>query len=222
MHLLRLEAGEALAQMLRVGGRSSRAGVLLIPSREVLAVGAVVRVDISFGPLADDISLQGVVRATTPRGAQAPLIEIEILAGHGPRVRYIHEIISQGRAATARASRRVSSTIQATWHWGLGSHAARIGDISKGGAFIRCGAPPSPGSTIRLELNDSMVAAGAGMVAAGAGVPAPLELDAKVAWVGRSGGHRGFGVEFRVLDRALAKRIAQLVRWHEQQAGLVD
>ena len=65
---------------------------------------------------------------------------------------------------------------------------------------------------ITLELNDSVVQADRG----------PLELEATVAWVGRSQGHRGFGVKFRVIDRALANRIAQLVRWHEQQAGLID
>jgi hypothetical protein len=122
--------------------------------------------------------------------------------------------LANGREATARASRRVNSQVQATWYWGLGSHAARIGDISKGGAFIRTGAPPSVGSTVGLELNDSMVGGRDG--------GEPLELEATVAWVGRSQGHRGFGVKFRVVDLALANRIAQLVRWHEQQAGLID
>ncbi|HLT38969.1 MAG TPA: PilZ domain-containing protein, partial [Enhygromyxa sp.] len=164
------------------------------------------------GPLADEIVLRGVVVGSTPRGDRAPLIDIEIVAEHGPRVRYIHDVLAHGRQATARASRRIVSQIQATWRWGLGSHAARIGDISKGGAFIRSGAPPSVGSVISLELNDSVITADRG----------PLELEAIVAWVGRSQGHRGFGVKFRVLDRTLANRIAQLVRWHERQAGLID
>jgi len=211
-HVLRLQGDERLAAMLRVGGRSSDVGMLLIPSREAIGAGAVIRVEISFGPLADEVILQGVVKQTTSRGDRAPLIEIEIFASHSPRVRYIHEVLTQGRAASARASRRVNSHIQATWYWGLGSHAARIGDISKGGAFIRSGAPPSIGSAIGIELNDSMVQLSA----------SPLKLDASVAWVGRSQGHRGFGVKFRVIDRALAQRITQLVRWHEQQAGLVD
>jgi len=174
----------------------------------------VIRVEVSFGPLADEIVLRGTVRGSAPRGERAPLIDIEINDGHAPRVRYIHEVLAEGRQATARSSRRVNSEVQATWYWGLGSHAARIGDISKGGAFIRSGAPPSVGSAIGLELNDSMISARTGV--------GPLKLDATVAWVGRSQGHRGFGVKFRVVDRALASRIAQLVRWHEQQAGLVD
>lgn len=200
--------------MLQLGVRSSEAGRLMVPSRESIELGAMVRVEVSFGPLADEIVLRGNVRGSTARGDRAPIIDIEIINEHAPRVRYIHEVLANGRQATARSSRRVNSQIQATWFWGLGSHAARIGDISKGGAFIRSGAPPSVGSAIGLELNDSMVASGTGL--------GPLSLEASVAWVGRSQGHRGFGVKFRIIDRALASRIAQLVRWHEQQAGLID
>lgn len=214
--MLRLQADERLAKMLQAASRSSDADRLLVPSREGIERGTVVRVEVSFGPLADEIVLRGVVVGSTPRGDRAPVIDIEIVKEHGPRVRYIHEVLAHGREATARNSRRVVSQVQATWRWGLGSHAARIGDISKGGAFIRSGAPPSVGSVIRLELNDSMVQAELG------DARGPLELEATVAWVGRSQGHRGFGVKFRVIDRALAHRIAQLVRWHEQQAGLVD
>lgn len=216
--MLRLQADERLAKMLQLGTRASEAGRLLVPSREGIERGAVVRVEISFGPLADEIVLRGVVVGSTPRGDRAPVIDIEIATEHAPRVRYIHEVLAHGREATARNSRRVLSQVQATWRWGLGSHAACIGDISKGGAFIRSGAPPSVGSTIRLELNDTMVQVDSVQVDRGGA----LELEATVAWVGRSQGHRGFGVKFRVVDRALAHRIAQLVRWHEQQAGLVD
>jgi hypothetical protein len=210
--VLRLQADERLAKMLQLGTRSSERARLLVPSREGIELGAAVRVEISFGPLADEIVLRGVVVGSTARGDRAPLIEIEIVNEHAARVRYVHEVLAHGREATARNSRRIPSQIQATWRWGLGSHAARIGDLSKGGAFIRSGAPPSVGSAINLELNDSMIHAEHG----------PLELEATVAWVGRSRGHRGFGVKFRVVDRAQAHRIAQLVRWHEQQAGLID
>lgn len=210
--VLRLQADERLAKMLLLGAHSADAAHLRVPSREGVVPGEAVRVEISFGALADEIVLRGVVVDAAPRGDRAPLIDIEIVPEHGLRVRYILDVLAHGRAASARASRRVASSIQATWRWGLGSHAARIGDISKGGAFIRTGAPPSVGSVIVVVLNDSMVGPG----------PGPLELEAIVAWVGRSQGHRGFGVKFRLCDRALATRIAQLVRWHEQQAGLMD
>jgi hypothetical protein len=214
--VLRLQADERLAKMLHVGARISEADRLLVPSRERIEPGTTVRVEISFGPMADEIVLRGVIVGSTARGDRAPVIDVEIVKEHAARVRYVHEVLAHGRKASARSSRRVASQIQATWRWGLGSHAACIGDISKGGAFIRSGAPPSVGGTINLELNDSMVAIEPGHDRG------PLELEATVAWVGRSQGHRGFGVKFRVVDRAQAHRIAQLVRWHEKQAGLID
>lgn len=211
--LLRLQADERLATMLEVDASTSSAGLLTIPSRETIDVGAEIRVEISFGPMADEITLRGLVERITARGDRAPLIAIRIDADHIARVRYIHEVLSEGRQATARKSRRVAADIQATWYWGLGSHATRLSDISKGGAFIRSGAPPSTGSAITLELNDSMI---------DGGHAEPLKLDAVVAWAGRSQGRRGFGVKFRILDRVQAGRITALVRWHERLAGLVD
>jgi hypothetical protein len=211
--LLRLQADERLAKMLEVDANVDGAGLLTIPSRESIEVGAEIRVEISFGPMADEITLRGLVERTTARGELVPLIAIRIDPDHAARVRYIHEVLSEGRQATARKSRRVAADVQATWYWGLGSHATRLSDISKGGAFIRSGAPPSTGSPITLELNDSAVDGG------NAG---PLKLEAVVAWAGRSQGRRGFGVKFRIVDRTQASRIAALVRWHERVAGLVD
>jgi hypothetical protein len=212
--LLRLQADERLAKMLEIDVSSSGSAALLtIPSRESVDIGAEIRVEISFGPMADEITLRGLVEQTTARGDRAPLIAIRIDPDLAPRVRYIHEVLSEGRQATARKSRRVAADVQATWYWGLGSHATRLSDISKGGAFIRSGAPPSTGSAITLELNDNMVDGGSAT---------PLKLDAVVAWAGRSQGRRGFGVKFRIVDRVQAGRIAALVRWHERVAGLID
>jgi hypothetical protein len=211
--LLRLQADERLTTMLEFDASTNSAGLLTIPSRETIDVGAEIRVEISFGPMADEITLRGLVERITARGDRAPLIAIRIDPDHIARVRYIHEVLSEGRQATARKSRRVAADIQATWYWGLGSHATRLSDISKGGAFIPSGAPPSTGSAITLELNDSMVKGGHAD---------PLKLDAVVAWAGRSQGQRGFGVKFRILDRVQAGRITALVRWHERLAGLVD
>lgn len=188
-------------------------GLLRVPSRESVSPGEQIRVEVSFGPMADEIVLRGTVEHTSARGERAPLVVIRIEATHAARVRYVHEVLSQGREASARASRRVATDIQATWYGRRGSHATRLSDISKGGAFIRSRTPPATGTTISLELNDSMVHEGR---------EGPLALDASVAWVGRSQGQRGFGVRFRIVDRALAGRIAALVRWQERQAGLTD
>jgi hypothetical protein len=211
--LLRLQADERLTKLLEIDTRTHGTALLTIPSRETIDVGAEIRVEISFGPMADEITLRGLVERITTRGDRAALIAIRIDPDHAARVRYIHEVLSEGRQATARKSRRVAADIQATWYSRLGSHATRLSDISKGGAFIRSSTPPSTGSAINLELNDSMV---------DDGHAEPLKLDAMVAWSGRSQGQRGFGVKFRVVDRVQAGRIAALVRWHERLAGLID
>lgn len=211
--LLRLQADARLREMLRPPVDPGIAADLAVPSRERVDVGEAVRVEVSFGPMSDEIVLRGQVGEIVERGARAPLVHIRIVREHEARVRYIHEVVAQGRAATARAYRRVDSQARATWYWGLGAHATQIHDISKGGAFVRSAAPPAVGSRVRLELDDSMV---------GAGAREPLALDARVAWTGRSQGQRGFGVRFRISDRSVAERVAALVRWHEQRAGLID
>src|SRR3546814_859595 len=88
--LLRLQADERLTTMLEVDvTSSSAAGLLTIPSRESVDVGAEIRVEISFGPMADEITLRGLVEEITPRGDRVPLIAIRIDPDHAPRVRYI-------------------------------------------------------------------------------------------------------------------------------------
>lgn len=199
--------------MLEPARVSGEGGFIRVPSREAIAVGEGVRVEVSFGAMADEIVLRGVVDAVTTREAKAPIVAIRVAPEHAARLRYVDEVVSKGREASARTSRRIPSEIPATWYWGLGSHATRIGDLSRGGAFIRSAAPPPAGSRIRVQIDDAMVDAAR---------RSALELEAIVAWTGSSSGTRGFGVKFRILDRDQAERITALVRWHEQQAGLVD
>lgn len=211
--LLRLRADERLAAMLEPSKSSGEAGFIKVPSRESVAIGDAIRVEVSFGAMADEIVLRGAVDAIHLRDERAPLVVIRVVPDHAARLRYVDEVVSNGRAATARASRRIPSQIPATWFWGIGSHATRIGDISRGGAFIRSAAPPSVGSKVKLELNDRMIEGER---------RGPFRLEASVAWTGSSQGVRGFGVKFRIVDRDQADRVASLVRWHEQQAGLID
>lgn len=212
--LLRLRADERLAGMLEPSKAAGEAGFIKVPSRETLGIGDSIRVEVSFGAMADEIVLRGAVDAIVVRdGGRASIVVIRVITDHAARLRYVDEVVSNGRAATARASRRVPSQIPATWFWGVGSHATRIGDISRGGAFIRSTAPPSVGSKLKLQLNDAMVESRRGSA---------LELEAIVQWTGSSQGARGFGVKFRIVDREQAERVAALVRWHEYEAGLID
>ncbi|MCA9699639.1 MAG: PilZ domain-containing protein, partial [Myxococcales bacterium] len=204
---LRLQADERLGRMLRPPLSSGDSGGLELPTRETVAIGDVVHIEVSFGALADEIILEGFVTGIAARGERSPLVSIRFRSEHEARVRYVHEVLTKVRAATARKARRHDSAVQTTWHWGLGSQQTRISDISRGGAFVRSAAPPSVGNTVNLEIDDSMVVGSDGK---------PVRLQATVAWVGRSQGHRGFGVKFRLGNREVAQRIAALVRWHEQ------
>lgn len=207
-----MQADDRLAEALSCGHGSLDGGLLCVPARERVARGEAVRVEISFGAMADEIVLRGQVESLRERAPRAPLVGIRIDWAHAARVRYVLEVLTQGREASARNSRRVPSEISAGWKGRLGYQRSTLKDISKGGAFVRALTPPLPGSEIQLRLDDSMVQAR----------DEPLELAALVAWSGRSQGARGFGVKFRVPGRALASRIAALVRWQEREAGLID
>ncbi len=214
--LLRLRADERLVGMLEPSRVSGEAGFIKVALREVVAIGDAIQVEVSFGAMADEIILRGAVDAIlVPDPGRAPTVVIRVVAEHAARLRYVDEVVSNGRAATARASRRVPSQIPATWSLGLGSHATRIGDISRGGAFIRSAAPPSVTTKVKLALDLGMVER------TRRSVP-KLDLEAIVAWTGSSQGARGFGVKFRILDREQAERVTALVRWQEHEAGLID
>ncbi len=205
-HLLRLQADAHLAQLLRGPSAPGEGGALEIPTRERVGRGDELQIEVSFGAMADEVTLCGHVEAVTPRGGtQAPLVLVRFVPEHGDRVRYVEEVLADHRRASARASRRLSSEVLATWRSGFRAHSTQIGDISRGGAFIRSAAPPSIGSEIDLELDDT----------ASGPRDAKISLSATVAWTGRSQGQRGFGVKFRIADRATAQRIAALVRRHE-------
>lgn len=209
---LRLQADERLVECLRASAHASEGGMLVVPTREAVARGDLVRVEISFGAMSDEIIVHGQIESVRPRDSRTTLVAIRIEWAHAARVRYVLEVLTEGRAATARKSRRIPSQISASWEGRLGTQESTLKDISKGGAFVRTATPPAEGSQIHLQLDDSMVGADS----------IPLELEALVAWTGRSQGTRGFGVKFRVPNRSLAGRIAALVRWQERQVGLVD
>nr|WP_255216063.1 PilZ domain-containing protein [Pseudenhygromyxa sp. WMMC2535] len=183
-------------------------GRIVLPSREEVAIGDSVCVEISFGPLADELVLLGEVASRQHRAGRAPLLELRFGGEHDDQLRYLHDVLTHQRKASARASRRACVEIPARWSSSLGPQRAEIADISRGGAFLRSRTPPIVGSSIELEIED----------ASSQSAP-PLRVTAVVAWIGRSHGKRGFGVKFRVGEREVAARVSALVRWHEQGSG---
>lgn len=207
--VLRVLVDESLAEMLEPGVGSYDGGRLRAPSRDLIERGQSVRVEVSFGAMADEIVLRGTVEEVRTREAREPLVSVRIDWTHAARVRYIHQVLTGGREASARTSRRVPSSLRASWTSNCGVQTSRIQDISKGGVFVRSPTPPKAGTELRLELDDQRGGE-------------PLIVDGQVVWTGRSQGARGFGFKFRLADRSLAGRVAALVRWQEREAGLVD
>ena len=208
--VLRVLADESLAEMLEPATSAHEGGRLHVPTREPLARGQTVRVEVGFGPMADEIILRGVVEQVRDQASRERLVSVRIDWTHGVRVRYILEVLNEGRQASARKSRRVPSSLHATWTNDRGTRTSRLQDISKGGAFVQSPMPPPAGSSLQLALAEP------------SNKGEPLVVEGLVAWTGRSQGQRGFGVKFCPADRSLAGRIAALVREQERAAGLAD
>ena len=204
--VLRVLADESLAEMLEPALSAHDGGRLQLATREPLERGQDVRIEVGFGPMADEIVLRGRVEFVSARERREPIVHIRIDWTHSARVRYVLQVLNEDRRASARMSRRVPSSLPATWTNQLGTRTSQLSDISKGGAFVQTATPPPAGTSLELSLGSKQ----------------PLVVEGLVAWTGRSQGQRGFGVKFCPADRELAGRIAALVREQERKAGLSD
>jgi hypothetical protein len=183
--LLRLQADERLKTMLEVDVTSSGgAGLLTIPSREAVDVGAEIRVEISFGPMADEITLRGLVEQTTPRGSRAPLIAHSDRSRLAARIRYIHEVLSEKVGKRPRAKSRHVAAVSGDLV--LGSRHAHQRPAERHQQRWRVRSRCAP---VDRQCNHPRAQHGRRWLC-----PEPLKLDAVVAWAGRSQGRRGFGV----------------------------
>ena len=178
--------------------------------RENLALGEPVEVEISFGPMADEVVLTGkVCRVHVP--ARGPL-EVIIALPHreSPRIRYVREILGGSRQASARRHRRIPVDIDVRWSSANGRYVSRALDISSGGAFIASRSLPAVGARVDVELRPQ---------SDGGLTPPPLCLGAVVSWVRSHGNEPGFGVNFKLQDRDTAARLQDVVRNCEIQLG---
>jgi hypothetical protein len=262
--LLRLRADEQLLDRIAPEAPGD-AGRLQLRSRENVLVGEAVRVEISFGPLADEVTLACVVARVEPNEHGGPdTVELRIVADHGERVAYIREVLGGQREASARKHRRVPTDLPVRWRvddrrnpsstrWaslGSGEHAqagpggnpgrrgaelgsltkgapagsdasaavaaeagapaptrpatsSRLGDLSRGGAFVISRDLPEIGARVELEIPGLSGAA--------------LRISSVVSWVRRKGSLAGFGVNFKFDDRDTAAELSEVVR--AQEAG---
>jgi Tfp pilus assembly protein PilZ len=175
------------------------AGQLCIPTRERVGVGQAVRVEVSFGALADEVVLAGTVARIWPhREDGTPRIVVRVSAEHADRVRYVEEIVQGERAAAARAHHRVKADLRVRWRWAHGEHRSRLADISRGGAFVVSDRLPELGSPLEIEIDVDETL--------------PLGVEGVVSWLRPRGERSGFGVMFKVPDRSVAARLSDVVR----------
>ena len=199
--LLRLRADTELVRRLESGsgGDVSR---LVVPTRESVDLGETIMVEVSFGPLADEVLLQGVVRELqSPDPGRPRAVTIGFPIDESERVRYLQQVLSGRRKASARRDRRVPVDFEVRWRWRELQYASRVRDLSRGGAFIASRWQPEVGAELDVELRPPS--------------SDHLQVDAVVSWVRDAGTDPGFGVSFRIPDRATAARLTEFVRAEE-------
>ncbi|GEM_PF-1318684 len=204
--VLRIRGDVALLRMIRPATSDSAGATFEVPSRASVQPGDPINVEVSFGPLADEVMLRGVVhRIVSREPGQAPILVIPVVRVHAHRIDYIQKVVNGLRIATARGHRRVATEIKARWWWGMTPHAVNITELSRGGTFITTPQLPNTGFIFDLEMRlDSRTT--------------PLRLPSRVVWTQSTHDNAGFGVNFRITDILVANRLASLIRNQEQQA----
>lgn len=204
--ILRLRGDEHLEQRLHPG-QGSEAARLQVSSRETVELDEEVRIEISFGPLKDEVELDGRVAEVLPHAdGRPPRVLIAFARDQAPRLRYVRQVLAGNRHATARSHRRVPVDLEVRWRLGRAHYASRISDLSRGGAFIISRCLPDVGSRVEVEIL--------------ADDRSKLHFDAVVSWVRGKGGHTGFGVNFKLPSRDAAAALTDVVRQEEQRVGL--
>jgi hypothetical protein len=192
--VLRLNANAGLRRMI-LPPEGEDAGGLVIPSREPVTPFEHVHVEISFGPLVDEVVLDA--RVTEIREAPREIV-VRIDPADHERVRYVRQVLFGGRRASARTHRRVNAHVTVRWRWAEGEHLGRLADLSRGGAFIESRRVPPLGCAIEIDFDLDE--------------EPPMRVRSVVSRVRPDGSPEGFGVSFRLASRSTAARLARMVR----------
>jgi Tfp pilus assembly protein PilZ len=188
-----------------VPGEGNEAARLELSTRDPVAIGDTLRVEISFGPMADEVELDGRVASLRTHDDGRPAVAIVAFGREQePRVRYLRHVLAGKRDASARRHRRVPVDLDVRWRHGRANHASRLSDLSRGGAFIVSRSLPSIGDEVAVEILAEEAAV--------------LQFEAVVSWVRPEGHQVGFGVSFRLTDRCAAAALTDVLRQQERQA----
>ncbi|MBV1856827.1 MAG: PilZ domain-containing protein [Nannocystaceae bacterium] len=173
---------------------------LRLAIRESLSVGEAVSLEISFGPMVDEVTVEASVASiTVDADSGTTHVVVSIAHSEHGRATYVREVLTGTRSASARRHRRVPVDIEVRWTSNGNRYASRVRDLSRGGAFIESQILPIIGAKVDVELR----------LPEG---PATLALDGEVAWLRTRTGKLGFGVCFKLPDRGVAARLHDAVR----------
>jgi hypothetical protein len=178
-------------------------GDLVIPTREGVGPGERVHVEVSFGPLADEVVLMGTVTRT--QTAQQRSVGVRLDESQQAKLDYVAAVLDGGREASARRHRRLPSDMPVSWRAAGPTRSSRLRDISAGGAFILGHGRelPQVGDEIEVVLHPV------------SSLPRVC-VSSGVSWIHAGGRQTGFGVSFRPADSAVACQLTEVVRHHEK------
>lgn len=195
---LRVRGSEVAKAFVEHGAHE--AARLRLALRESLSVGEAVSLEISFGPMVDEVTVDASV-ASVEVDAEDGTAQVVVSIGLSERGRttYVREVLTGTRSASTRRHRRVPVDIEVRWTWNGSRYASRARDLSRGGAFIESRVLPAIGAKVDVELRlpDE---------------PSTLALDGEVTWLRTRTGTLGFGVCFKLPDRGVAARLQDAVR----------
>jgi Tfp pilus assembly protein PilZ len=186
--------------------QGANTGFFLQP-REDVAVGQRVALRVAIRGLSSPVFLDGLVawRRVRAGGGELPAGVFVVLSDRDrARLDGLLGYLRQGEAARERRTHpRFPILLEATYLTSKGAHSSETGNLSAGGAFLRCSGPLlTIGATfpVRLFLD-------------GPGSK-PTELVAHVAWIDPFEQTKGMGVAFMPAQPAL-RRIHQVLRRFE-------
>lgn len=176
------------------------AGRIAMAARPGIAIGDRLEVEVSFGPLTDEVVFPGEVVAAAAVDGQPPRLVVEIPHSERHRISYVRQVLAGEREPVARSQRRVPTDREIGWFRRTGRFEGRLRDVSGRGAFVAARLLPTIGETVVLHLEDP-------------GRPRErLVVECEVTWVREEALQSGFGVRFRIRDRDEAAQIGRFVR----------
>jgi uncharacterized protein (TIGR02266 family) len=198
----RYRSGE---EFLRSYQPSLTGGGLFYPTREALALGETVIVEIRFPGLSNKQMVRGFIawrRAGKHRTKLRAGLGIEFHQAEAKRRDFLIAV-AKGEIVDmiTRRHRRLPVQLTANWHvvHDRESHSSHVEDIGPGGAFLRTTDFLPPGTEIVIDVTPP-------------GSMRPLEIAGRVAWTRHTEGEEGIGIEFKTRDAGGTRRLKELVR----------